>query len=139
MLNTPSIVGVLEYLEGSSVGYNHIKRDLRVINVTRVASYDYSFDSQRRYTISKSFKLLINAYPILHGVTNGNILSLYQFSFLFYSVLTHPAAAGQRFISLNTGLLRLFKSGFNRSLYVIPKYFSPIIILPWQDKSTIRR
>lgn len=76
LLNSLSRVGFLSYLSSSSIGYDHLNKELIVTNENYSYSYIYSFDSQMWYKISQSFKLLINSYPKLLGVTASNILSL---------------------------------------------------------------
>lgn len=76
LVNSLSDVDFIDYLSSSSIGYDHINKELVVTNKNKGYSYIYSFDNQSWYTISKSFKLLINSYPKLLGVTETNILSL---------------------------------------------------------------
>ena len=66
----------LSYLQNSSVGFDQLNKELVVSNPAKGYSYIFSFESKLWYKISRSFKLLINAYPELLGVTDDNVVSL---------------------------------------------------------------
>ena len=79
---TPGLTGsisdmdFLSYLQNSSVGFDQLNKELVVSNPAKGYSYIFSFESKLWYKISRSFKLLINAYPELLGVTDDNVVSL---------------------------------------------------------------
>lgn len=79
---TPGLTGsisdmdFLSYLQNSSVGFDQLNKELIVTNPSKGYSYIFSFESKLWFKISRSFKLLINAYPELLGVTNDNVVSL---------------------------------------------------------------
>ena len=74
--NALSTVDFLQYLTGSTVGYDHVNKELVVTNSGYAYSYIYSFESQAWSKISTSYSLLINAYPKLLGVKSGNIYDI---------------------------------------------------------------
>lgn len=79
---TPGLTGsisdmdFLSYLQNSSVGFDQLNKELVVTNPSKGYSYIFSFESKLWFKISRSFNLLINAYPELLGVTNDNVVSL---------------------------------------------------------------
>lgn len=74
--NALSDIGFIDYLTGSSVGYDHLNKELFVTNSSKGYSYVYSFENQSWYKISTSYRLLINLYPKLLAVNSGNIVSI---------------------------------------------------------------
>lgn len=76
LANALSNIPFITYLKGSSVGYEHLNKELFITNKEHGYSYVYSFESQLWYKISTSYRLLINSYPKLLGVTSTNIVSI---------------------------------------------------------------
>lgn len=74
--NALSDISFIDYLTGSSVGYDHLNKELFVTNSSKGYSYVYSFENQSWYKISTSYRLLINLYPKLLAVNSGNIVSI---------------------------------------------------------------
>lgn len=71
-----SSVNFLDYLLSSTVGYDHLNKELVVTNSDYQYSYIYSFESSSWFKISKSYRMLVNNYPKLLGVTGTNVESI---------------------------------------------------------------
>lgn len=76
LTNSLSSVNFLDYIENSTVGYDHINKELIVTNYAHSYSYVYSFESQAWYKLSHSYRLLVNNYPYLYAVTSDNTVSI---------------------------------------------------------------
>jgi len=75
LVNSISKIDFLDYLEGSSIGWDQIQKELLVTNPDYEYSYVFSFESKTWHKISQSFILLINAYPKLLCATDTEVLS----------------------------------------------------------------
>lgn len=76
LANSLSDTDFITYLQGSKIGYDHLNKELIVTNYAHAYTMVYSFENQVWYKLSRSFRLLINSYPKLFGVTDVNVLSL---------------------------------------------------------------
>ena len=79
---TPGLAGslsdidFLEYLDNSSVGFDQINKELIVSNKAKGYSYIYSFENKIWFKVSRSYKLLINNWPRLFGISGTTIYDL---------------------------------------------------------------
>lgn len=71
-----SPVGFLDYLANSIIGFDQTNKELIVTNPTYAYSYILSFESKVWTKVSVSYKLLINAWPKLLGLTATDIMDL---------------------------------------------------------------
>ncbi len=62
----------LAYLLNSAVGFDQINKELIVSNPAKPYSYIFSFESKLWFTVSKTYDLLINAWPNLYGLSNAD-------------------------------------------------------------------
>ena len=76
LANSLSIISFLEYLKESTIGYDHINKEIFVTNQLHGYSYVYSIENQLWYKVSYSYKTLINSYPKLLGVNQTHIVSV---------------------------------------------------------------
>lgn len=136
LTNSLSTVGFLEYLEESTIGYDHINKELIVTNYDYDYSYLYSIENQVWYKISNSYKSLINAYPKLLGVTESNIVSLSEeesnvFTDTLFVTMSQNFDAKDVYKKIERAILRCrITSGVNKypGFYV----FASNDLLTWQ-------
>lgn len=136
LANSLSAVGFLEYLNDSTVGYDHINKELIVTNYNYSYSYLYSIENQVWYKLSHSYKSLINAYPKLLGVTDSNIVSLSEelsnvFTDTLFVTMAQNLDAKDVYKKIERAILRCrITSGVNKypGFYV----FASDDLLTWQ-------
>lgn len=76
LVDSISDINFLDYLLGSSVGFDQIQKELIVTNKDKGYSYVFSFESKYWTKVSGSYKLLINAWPHLYALTDTDIYNL---------------------------------------------------------------
>jgi hypothetical protein len=76
LANSLSDVDFLEYLSGSSVGFDQVTKEMIVTNPAKGYSYVYSTEYDVWFKISRSFDLLINNYPLLYGISEDKVYNL---------------------------------------------------------------
>lgn len=136
LANSLSSVGFLEYLADSTIGYDHENKELIVTNNEYGYSYVYSIENQVWYKLAKSYKMLVNDYPKLHGVTETNIVSLSEeetnvFTDTLIITMAQNLEAKDVFKKIERAILRCrFTSGTNKypGFYV----FASNDLLKWQ-------
>lgn len=74
--NALSETDFINYITGSTIGFDRINQELIVSNKNYGYSYIYSFESKVWTKISQSYLALINSYPRLIGITNTNMYDL---------------------------------------------------------------
>jgi hypothetical protein len=138
---TPSLNGsvsnvdFLDYLTGSSIGYDQVNSELVVSNPSKGYSYIFSFESKSWFKVSKSYSLLINNWPSLYGISGDSVYNLSEETTGLIDVLLITCAQSLEspdlFKKIDRSVLRsMVTSGANKySGYYI---FASDDLLTWQ-------
>lgn len=76
LVNSLSDIDFLDYLDGSSVGFDQPNKELIVSNPDKSYSYIYSFESKMWYKTSLSYSLFIPNWPELYGISGTVVYNL---------------------------------------------------------------